>query len=66
MPTNVKSLLTVDQAAELLGVKPLTVRRYIGDSWLASYRIGGRRLIDPTDIVAFIAAGRNEMKARAA
>jgi excisionase family DNA binding protein len=60
MTINVKDLLTVEQAAAELNVQPVSVRRYLQTRKLTSYRIGGRRLIDPADIAAFIAAGRRE------
>jgi len=63
MTINVKDLLTIEQAAAELNVQPMSVRRYIQTRKLASYRIGGRRLIDAADIAAFIAASRRKATA---
>ena len=60
MPTNAKSLLTIEQAAVELDKSPVTIRRYVQTGKLAHYRIGGEVRIDPADIAAFIAAGRRE------
>jgi len=60
MPTNAKSLLTIEQAAVELDKSPVTIRRYVQTGKLAHYRIGGEVRIDPVDIAAFIAAGRRE------
>jgi excisionase family DNA binding protein len=60
MPTNAKSLLTIEQAAVELDKSPVTIRRYVQTGKLTHYRIGGEVRIDPADIAAFIAAGRRE------
>src|SRR5215471_18132829 len=49
MPTNAKSLLTIEQAAVELDKSPVTVRRYVQTGKLAHYRIGGEvRSTQPT------------------
>ena len=47
------SYLNVNQAAFILKVHPLTVRRYIRDGSLAAYRAGGSVRIKEDDLRAF-------------
>ena len=46
-----RRLLSIEQAAEVLGVHPRTVRRYISRGILIGYRVGPRLVkVDLTDV----------------
>ncbi len=47
-------LLTIDKAAELLGISPWTVRAYIRDEKLKPVHIGRRVLIEPSELRRFV------------
>ncbi len=47
-------LLTVEKAAELLGISPWTVRAYLRDAKLMAVHIGRRVLIEPSELRRFV------------
>ncbi len=49
-------LLTIDEAAGLLNVKPRTVRRLIRKQQITAQRVGGHVLVDEPALTAFIQA----------
>jgi excisionase family DNA binding protein len=55
-----RRLLTVREAAPFLRCSEKTLRRYVERREIPSYKIGGKRLFDPADLAAYIAAGREE------
>lgn len=48
------SLKSVDQAADLLGISPWTVRAYVRDGHLRPVRIGRRVLLEETELERFV------------
>jgi len=48
------------EAAAMLGIKPGTLRLWVMNKKIPSYKIGGKRLFDKADIVAFIEKSRIE------
>ena len=59
------ALLTVDQAAERLGVTPRFIRRLTSEKRIAYVKLGGSHVrIDEVDLEAFIAAGRVDVSPR--
>jgi excisionase family DNA binding protein len=54
-----EALVPIDKAAELLGISPWTVRRYLQDNKLQSVRIGRRRLIEESELRRIIERGRD-------
>jgi excisionase family DNA binding protein len=56
-------LLTVDEAAELLGTRPRFVRRLIEERRIAYHKVGRHVRIAESDLVAFVASGRVEQVA---
>jgi excisionase family DNA binding protein len=54
------ALLSIDRAAELLGISPWTVRRWITTRKLAPVRLGRRLLIEPREVERLIEEGRVE------
>jgi excisionase family DNA binding protein len=48
--------VSVNEAAELLGVVPLTIRRLIKDCKLRAVHVGRRVMIRVSDLEAFLAA----------
>jgi len=54
-----EALLNCEQAAELLGISPWTVRKWLGTNKLRSVRLGRRVLIEPGEIRRIIDLGRD-------
>ena len=52
------ALLTIDQAAEYIGMSARYVRRLVAERRIVSYRLGRSVRIDPADLAAHVAAGR--------
>jgi excisionase family DNA binding protein len=48
--------LTPDEVADLLRCRPEKIYRILGTKELPSIRLGGRRLIERTDLEAYIAS----------
>ena len=55
-----EKLLTVDQAAELLGTRPRFIRRLIEQRRIAYHKVGRHVRIAESDLVAFVALARVE------
>jgi excisionase family DNA binding protein len=51
-------MMSIITLADLLGVCPKSVTRWIKDGRLKAHKLGGRVLIAEADAAAFIAAGR--------
>jgi excisionase family DNA binding protein len=56
--TQPRAFFTERTLAEYLSVSDRTVRDWIRHGKLPSYKLGGSRRIDPTDVDAFLAARR--------
>ena len=59
-PPELDTLLTVDQAAERLGISVRFVRRLIAERRIAYVKLGRHVRIAAEDLEAFIVAGRVE------
>jgi excisionase family DNA binding protein len=57
---NIKERITVSKAALLLGVSPQTVRSLIRKHQLIALRVGGKFLIEASEIERFIAENTNQ------
>ena len=55
-------LVTVEEAAERLGTSVRFVRRLIAERRIAYVKVGRHVRLDPTDVEAFIAASRVEIR----
>ena len=55
-------LLTVEEAAERLGTSVRFVRRLVAERRIAYVKVGRHVRLDPTDVEAFIAASRVEVR----
>jgi excisionase family DNA binding protein len=55
-------LLTVEEAAGRLGTSTRFIRRLITERRIAYVKVGRHVRLDPTDVDAFIAAGRVEVR----
>jgi excisionase family DNA binding protein len=55
-------LLTVEEAADRLGTSVRFVRRLIAERRIAYVKVGRHVRLDPSDVEAFIAAGRVEVR----
>jgi excisionase family DNA binding protein len=53
-----KALKSVEQAAELLGISPWTVRSYLKQGRLPAVRIGRRVLLQEEDLQQFVTASK--------
>jgi len=51
-------LLTIEKAAELLGISPWTVRAYVRDRKLMAVHIGRRVLIEQSELRRFVEQAR--------
>ena len=56
------TLLSVEEAAERLGTSVRFVRRLIAERRIAYVKVGRHVRLDPTDVEAFIAASRVEIR----
>jgi excisionase family DNA binding protein len=56
------TLLSVEQAAERLGTSVRFVRRLIAERRIAYVKVGRHVRLDPTDVEAFIAVSRVEIR----
>jgi excisionase family DNA binding protein len=56
------TLLSVEQAAERLGTSVRFVRRLVAERRIAYVKVGRHVRLDPTDVEAFIAASRVEIR----
>ena len=56
------TLLSAEQAAERLGTSVRFVRRLIAERRIAYVKVGRHVRLDPTDVEAFIAASRVEVR----
>ena len=53
--TELERLLTIEQAAEIMGLSVVHTRRFVADGRLPSVRFGRRAIrIRPSDLAAFI------------
>ncbi len=55
-------LLSIDEAAKLLRCSPATLRWWIHQRKIASYKLGRRRLLKAGDLQAFVDGCRDEAK----
>jgi excisionase family DNA binding protein len=55
-------LLTVEEAADRLGTLVRFVRRLVAERRIAYVKVGRHVRLDPTDVEAFIAASRVEVR----
>jgi excisionase family DNA binding protein len=53
-PTEVDKVLSVEQAAEVLGIAPRTMRRWIKERSIPSVKIGGRLRIMRSSLLGWI------------
>jgi excisionase family DNA binding protein len=60
MTAKIDRLLTIDEAAELLGTSPSFPRTLIADRKIRFVRVGSRLRIPESAILAYIAAGTVE------
>ena len=56
------TLLSVEQAAERLGTSVRFVRRLVAERRIAYVKVGRHVRLDPTDVEAFIAASRVQVR----
>ena len=54
--------LDIPASAQYLGTSVRHVRRLVGERRVASYRLGGRVLIDPDDLDELLARSRREAR----
>ena len=52
-----RKLVTVTEAAETLGMSPWTLRRWISNRQIRSFKLGRRRMLAQADLDALISAG---------
>jgi excisionase family DNA binding protein len=62
MRTDMEALVPIHEAAELLGISPWTVRKYIHGQKLRTVRIGRRVLIEQSELRRIIAMGKDTGK----
>ena len=55
-----EALLTVEDAAKVLGISPWTVRRYISVNRIRPIRIGRRTLLEERELRRLIEEGRDD------
>jgi excisionase family DNA binding protein len=55
---NMKLVLDIKEAANVLSLSPWTIRRYITDGKLKTVRLGRRVLIEPSELQRLVEEGR--------
>lgn len=55
------ALLNCEKAAELLGISPWTVRKWLSENKLRAVRLGRRVLIEPAEVRRLIEQGRDSV-----
>ena len=55
-----EALMTIEKAAEVLGISAWTVRRYIGTGKMRPVRIGRRVLLEEQELRRIVEEGRNQ------
>ncbi len=55
-----ESLLSIEQAADLLGVSPWTIRKWVTTNRIRIVRLGRRVLLEQSELRRIIEAGRTE------
>jgi excisionase family DNA binding protein len=58
-----ESLLSIERAAQVLGISPWTVRRYIATRKIRPVRIGRRVLLEESELQRIVENGRMEATA---
>lgn len=58
VPTRIPRLLSVQQAADIVGVSTKTIRRWIDAKELPFHRLGRQIRIAEDDLIAFLAKNR--------
>jgi len=58
-----ESLLSIERAAQVLGISPWTVRRYIAARKIRPVRIGRRVLLEESELRRIVEDGRMEATA---
>lgn len=53
-----RKFLTVDDAADILRVKPQTLYKWICERKIPSYAVGGRTLFDEAELIEWVASTR--------
>ena len=59
-------LVSIEQAADLLGVSPWTIRKWVGTNRIRVVRLGRRVLLEQPELRRIIEAGRDGAYAEAA
>jgi excisionase family DNA binding protein len=57
---DVTELLTIEEAAERISMSARYVRRLVAERRIVFYRLGRSVRIEPSDLAAYVAAGRVE------
>jgi len=55
-----EALLSIERAAQVLGISPWTVRRYIANKKILPVRIGRRVLLEQQELQRMVQEGRAE------
>jgi excisionase family DNA binding protein len=55
-----ESLLSIERAAQVLGISPWTVRRYIATKKIRPVRIGRRVLLEQQELQRVVDEGRDD------
>lgn len=58
-----EALLSIERAAEVLGISPWTVRRYIANQKIRPVRIGRRVLLEQQELQRIVEEGRQASRA---
>lgn len=54
--TQGQQFLSVQEAAELLRISPVSIRRYLGQKKLKRYKVGARTLLKAADVLGLVEA----------
>lgn len=55
-----KRFITIQDAAKLLSISIPTIKNYVKQGLIPSYKVGGRRLFDPEELVEWVKSKKDD------
>ena len=55
-----KRFITIQDAAKLLSISIPTIKNHVKQGLIPSYKVGGRRLFDPDELIEWVKSKKDE------